>query len=232
MLFNRNVLKRDAIISAFLTFLFALAGSVFNIITYAQSGSGANAKSYFMSDLLLNIGMIVDVLVIAIAFLRNDKKTAFVAALMGMPLYGGAVLFSNVDMFTDGTYAALDFWPLGLALVEYMVIAVCILEAFVYVLIHLIKGKANPKFSPAQNTEATSIILAFVVVLWMIPAFKQPDIWKSTELWSNLLSLCGEIALVETFASTLFLCDEPTLQKGKIEPKESAKANPEDGAAK
>jgi hypothetical protein len=146
---------------------------------------------------------------------RNDKKTAFIAAMMGMPLYGGAIIFSNVDMFIDGTYAALDFWPLGLALIEYLVVALIILEAFAYVLVHLIKGKFNPKFSPAQNAEAASFILAFVVILWTVPSFKNSANWGSVDFWSTLLSLCGEIALVEAFASTLYLCDEPAADVSK-----------------
>jgi hypothetical protein len=149
---------------------------------------------------------------------RNDKKTAFIAAMMGMPLYGGAIIFSNVDMFIDGTYAALDFWPLGLALIEYLVVALCVLEAFAYVLVHLIKGKVHSKFSPAQNTEVTSFILLFVAVLWMIPSFKASANWGSIEFWATLVSLCGEIALIETFASTLYLCDEPA-----VDSKEPAK---------
>jgi hypothetical protein len=233
MLFNRNVLKKDVIISAFLAVLFAIAGGVFNVIVYVQSASGSIAKDYFMSDLLLSIGVLADALVLAIAFLRNDKNTAFIATMVGMPLYGGAVLFANVDRFSDGTYAALDFWPLGLALIEYMVVAVCILEAFGYVLVHLIKKKASPKFSPAQNTEAASIILLFVAVLWIIPAFKQSSTWGSAELWSTLLGLCGEIALVEAFAGTLYVCDEPTSQKDVSEKEEPAKTDaPKEQATK
>jgi hypothetical protein len=37
------------------------------------------------------------------------------------------------------------------------------------------------------------------------------------------LGLCGEIALVEAFAGTLFVCDEPTLQKGTAEKEEPTK---------
>lgn len=164
MLFNRRVAKLDAILGGFLACALAIFSFVVSIVTYVQG----EANSFLLSDLLLDFLVLADGLAMAVAWLRNDKKTAFIAAAVGMPLFESAIFFGNVDVYMkindlyDTSFAA---W---LGFIWYMVAAAGLIETTFYLVAGLVKGKSNPKFSVSENTEVNSFFLSGAGVCFAI----------------------------------------------------------------
>jgi hypothetical protein len=203
MLFKRHISKREVVFASAFGAVFALANLVIQIIVYAQ---GTHDPS-FLSDLLVAVGIFAVCLVIMIAFLKDKKKVALIATIVAMPLYGAAAFFANVNGFIDGTYAAMEFWPLGLCFIEYLVVALTVIEAFVYVIIKFVKGHGNPKFSPAQNTEVASYVLLIVEILWVIGLIHYKT-YNNIFYWGTICGYIAEISMLEAFAYTLYIGEE------------------------
>jgi hypothetical protein len=203
MLFSRHISKRGVVFASAFASVFSLAHAVIQIIVYAQGSHGP----MFLSSLLVSLGIFAACLIIMISFIKDKKNVALITTVIAMPLYGTAIFFANVDGFIDGTYAAMEFWPLGLCFIEYLVVALTVIESFVYVIIKFVKGKGNPKFSPAQNTEVACYILLFVEVLWVIGVIKYST-YNNISYWGTICGYIGEVSMLEAFAYTLYLGNE------------------------
>jgi hypothetical protein len=201
MLFNRQVARRDAILNGFASAVCAVTALVLYIVCAIQAKSLAGLFSELVMALLVAISGVI----LAIAWIKNDKKTAYVTALITMPLYAAPFFLLNIDLLINGSIMD-NFWPLGLGYLWYLVAVLTVIESFVYELIHLVKGKANPKFSPAMNTETAAFLLAGAAICFVIWAGKNYD---SLLYWALFIGLLGEIALVEAFAESLDLATRP-----------------------
>jgi hypothetical protein len=197
MLFNRQVARRDAIINGIASAVFAIAASVLYVICAVQAQSVVG----LLPQLIMLLLVVVSGVIVAVAWIKNDKKTAYATSLIAMPLYAAPFFILNIDLLVSGSIMD-HFWPLGLGYMWYLIAVLTVLESFAYELIHVVKGKSNPKFSPAMNTETAAFLLAGAAVCFVIWAGKN---YTSILYWALFIGLLGEIALVEAFAESLDL---------------------------
>lgn len=150
MLFSRHISKRGVVFASAFASVFSLAHAVIQIIVYAQGSHGP----MFLSSLLVSLGIFAACLIIMISFIKDKKNVALITTVIAMPLYGTAIFFANVDGFIDGTYAAMEFWPLGLCFIEYLVVALTVIESFVYVIINFSKAKEILNSRPLRTLKS------------------------------------------------------------------------------
>ena len=140
---------------------------------------------------------------IAVSYLKNNKVSAYIAALVVMPIYGTSVVFGNIFIYTDGITLHDNFWPVGLGYIWYIIGAIIVIEAAAYEVVSLVKGKENPKFSPSANAESAAFLLAGAAVCFAIAGAKY-----TLDFWGLFLGVLSEIAFVEASAEALYLYRE------------------------
>jgi hypothetical protein len=196
MLFGRKVGRYDLIVGAIIAAVGAIAGVVLSILVVVKG----NTDPYFISNIILAVLIIVDALMMGIGWLRGKKQLAYGAAIVGMPLFGAAVFFGNVDAYQNLGAMYESSWILGSAFTFYMVGSISVIEAFIYLVIRLLKGKDNPKFNPEENTEMASFFFAISAGFFAVVGGVHD--WS---FWSFFVSCVSEVALVECFATTIYL---------------------------
>ena len=82
MLFSRTVARRDAILNGFACAILAIASMVINIIVAVQNKSSAGV----LENVLLSLIILMVGLWIAVSYLKNNKVSAYIAALVVMAL--------------------------------------------------------------------------------------------------------------------------------------------------
>jgi len=198
MLFSRSVARRDAILNGFGCAVLAIASIVINLIVAIQNKSSTGV----LENLILSLVILFAGLWIAIAYLKNNKVSAYICALIVMPIYGTAVFFGNIAVFTSGVLQD-HFWPVGLGYLWYFIGAITVVEAAAYEVVSLVKGKENPKFSPSANAESAAFLLAGAAVCFAIAGAKY-----TLDFWGLFLGVLSEIAFVEASAEALYLYRE------------------------
>jgi len=199
MLFSRTVARRDAILNGFACAILAIASMVINIIVAVQNKSSAGV----LENVLLSLIILMVGLWIAVSYLKNNKVSAYIAALVVMPIYGTSVVFGNIFIYTDGITLHDNFWPVGLGYIWYIIGAIVVIEAAAYEVVSLVKGKENPKFSPSANAESAAFLLAGAAVCFAIAGAKY-----TLDFWGLFLGVLSEIAFVEASAEALYLYRE------------------------
>jgi uncharacterized membrane protein (UPF0136 family) len=194
MLFNRSGRKIDAVICSFVAVALAIFSMVITIVFYVQG----NENPSLLSGLLLSSLVIVISLLMAIGFLSNHRNLAVISAAVGLPFYASAVFFENIDTYMIIGDIYNNSFVLWLGIIWYMTAAVGLGESFVYLVMHFVTGKANPKFSVPMNVEVNAFLLAGAAVCFGIYAGS-----LSWGFWAFFAGCCSEIGMVEAMADSL-----------------------------